>query len=609
MSIMWFKENAKWVIYFFGALILLGLILMDRAGSNFGTQNSVTAGEVNGHVISSESFRQELENYRQNETARTGRSPDQAQMVRMRNDMFEYKIQSILLGEEFSKYHMRASGEEMLHQFRNNPPPEVQSSPIFHTDSVFDPQKFENWLASDSAYAHPYMRNMEQQLSQYIVPQSQLQILLRSQSHKTVLEQRYQITQQETKAKLVYYYVSTDSITKVVDTIPEFELKAFFEAHPDSFYNNEEAAQLTYVKIPIVPSQIDSNNILSLAKMIRDRATEGEDFTTLATSYSEDPGSAEQGGHLGGFQARGAWVAPFAEAAFKLDSGDISAPVLTQFGVHIIQSHGKKMEEDIEKADLSHILLKIDPSPETIDSLVQSAEEIRKAALKSGNLENVAKLNGLEVKDSPVFSKSEWTPLGGEYMAGVNSFAFSSMEQNNKVSDVLQNDEGVFLFARKAKFEKGRHFERAKENIRQVMVRDAKLQSAALELEAIKPQLPDPNSELPSVIGKAVLDSSRGEVSSESWLAGYGFSSPVLVKVFTQPINQWGTIEKTDQAACIAAVLSRTEPSGEVIEAKLKQNQGSEEEEYKSMSLFQNYLTELKSSAKVENNLDQLFRF
>lgn len=73
---------------------------------------------------------------------------------------------------------------------------------------------------------------------------------------------------------------------------------------------------------------------------IRERITKGEDFASVATEVSEDPGSKHQGGDLG-FFAREQMVPEFAEAAFGLSVGDVSEPVETNFGYHLIRVEEK----------------------------------------------------------------------------------------------------------------------------------------------------------------------------------------------------------------------------------------------------------------------------
>lgn len=84
---------------------------------------------------------------------------------------------------------------------------------------------------------------------------------------------------------------------------------------------------------------------LETAKELRTRVQEGEEFEELAREYSMDPGSKEDGGHLGFFQ-RGAMTPPFEEAAFKTDIGAISDPISTSYGYHIIQVTDRNEFED-----------------------------------------------------------------------------------------------------------------------------------------------------------------------------------------------------------------------------------------------------------------------
>jgi peptidyl-prolyl cis-trans isomerase C len=77
------------------------------------------------------------------------------------------------------------------------------------------------------------------------------------------------------------------------------------------------------------------------AKAALDRVRKGEDFAKLAAELSTDPGSGKEGGDLGWFE-RGRMVPEFGEAAFKLEKGQVSDIVKTQFGFHIIKLEDKR---------------------------------------------------------------------------------------------------------------------------------------------------------------------------------------------------------------------------------------------------------------------------
>jgi parvulin-like peptidyl-prolyl isomerase len=90
---------------------------------------------------------------------------------------------------------------------------------------------------------------------------------------------------------------------------------------------------------------------LALAKELVERLRAGEDFAELAREYSDDPGSKESGGDLGWF-GRGRMVPEFEEAAFSLEPGEISDPVKTMFGYHIIQVLEKDPSRPVDPLEL-----------------------------------------------------------------------------------------------------------------------------------------------------------------------------------------------------------------------------------------------------------------
>ncbi|MBP2241073.1 foldase protein PrsA [Cytobacillus eiseniae] len=97
--------------------------------------------------------------------------------------------------------------------------------------------------------------------------------------------------------------------------------------------------------------QIKARHILvedeDTAKEVKKKLDEGAKFEDLATEYSKDPGSAAKGGDLGWF-GPGQMVAEFEEAAYALDVNEISAPVQSQHGFHVIQTTEKKEKQAFE---------------------------------------------------------------------------------------------------------------------------------------------------------------------------------------------------------------------------------------------------------------------
>jgi len=140
----------------------------------------------------------------------------------------------------------------------------------------------------------------------------------------------------------------------------------------NKFYNNLPADS-----VPLLSTEVQIGQILKYpvfsekAKKavrdklndIRDRIRNGEKFETMAILYSQDPGSTNKGGDLG-FQGRGTFVKQFEAVAYRLKPGEISQPVETEFGFHLIQS----IERRGEQVHLRHILITPEYEQADLDS-------------------------------------------------------------------------------------------------------------------------------------------------------------------------------------------------------------------------------------------------
>jgi hypothetical protein len=108
----------------------------------------------------------------------------------------------------------------------------------------------------------------------------------------------------------------------------------------------EIRARHILLRIPADATDAQRQELRQQADQLRERAAGGEDFAALATQHSQDPGSAQRGGDLG-FFGRGRMVAPFEEAAFALQVGEVSQVVESPFGFHVIRLEDRR-QPDIE---------------------------------------------------------------------------------------------------------------------------------------------------------------------------------------------------------------------------------------------------------------------
>jgi peptidyl-prolyl cis-trans isomerase SurA len=168
-----------------------------------------------------------------------------------------------------------------------------------------------------------------------------------------------------------------ESISKNVKVTPS-EVKRFFNEIPrDSlpFFSTEvEVGQIVRF------SQVSRKNKQAARQKLEDlktRIQSGEDFSFLAKAYSQDPGSAKEGGNLG-FWAKGAMVPEYESAALKLEPMALSEVVESAFGYHLIQLLEKKGNEYNSR----HILIRPEADEEDQMSAFHKLDSIRTALMQ-----------------------------------------------------------------------------------------------------------------------------------------------------------------------------------------------------------------------------------
>ncbi|MBE9599118.1 peptidylprolyl isomerase [Pedobacter sp. MC2016-24] len=162
-------------------------------------------------------------------------------------------------------------------------------------------------------------------------------------------------------------------ITQDVSITP-LEVKKYFESYkkdslPDIPTEFEIGEIVMYPKL----TKAEKQKFYDKIDAIRLRVKSGEDFAFLAKSYSEDPGSAAEGGDLGFFD-RHAMVKEFTAQAFKLKPGEMSPVFETEHGFHILQV----IERRGEQVQARHILVRPQTTPASLDRIKLKADTIYK---------------------------------------------------------------------------------------------------------------------------------------------------------------------------------------------------------------------------------------
>ena len=133
--------------------------------------------------------------------------------------------------------------------------------------------------------------------------------------------------------------------------ISDEESKQYYDTHPE-FFKQPEQVNASHILIKVDENASEAQKAEARKKIqeVQQKLQKGEDFATLAKTYSEGP-SAPQGGNLGYFR-RGQMVKPFEDAAFKLKPGETSDIVETRFGYHLIKVVDKQPEKTLAYAEI-----------------------------------------------------------------------------------------------------------------------------------------------------------------------------------------------------------------------------------------------------------------
>ena len=133
------------------------------------------------------------------------------------------------------------------------------------------------------------------------------------------------------EVKLRYVVLSRDDLAAEID-VPDGTLESYYEARKAG-YTAPEQRRVRHI---LIADDEGGDEARARAEDLRARILGGEAFEDLAREFSDDPGSAGSGGDLG-FGGRGIWTPPFEQAAFALGIGELSEPVQSDFGFHLIR--------------------------------------------------------------------------------------------------------------------------------------------------------------------------------------------------------------------------------------------------------------------------------
>ncbi len=245
---------------------------------------------------------------------------------------------------------------------------------------------------------------------------------------------------------LEYIELALADIAATVE-LTEEELRAAYEAEPERFQTTEER-RASHILIEVADGEEDAAR--ATAESVAARVKGGEDFAAVAAEVSADAGTKTQGGDLG-WIGRGMLVGPFEDALFAMQAGEISAPVRTEFGFHVIRFDELRAGEVQSFEAVREELAAETRTRQAESEFYDRANELGEAAFDAySELATVASSMNLPIKTLMGFPRSGDTGAFTNSAAVVQAAFAEEIVDNGRNSELVELAEDHVLVLRVA---------------------------------------------------------------------------------------------------------------------------------------------------------------
>lgn len=430
------RKRQKVVIY----IVAAAFILTGAGGTIFGLKEGLFGrgryvGKVNRSKITVEEFQQKVaeitERYRNQ-----GQQIDESSRGWIASSAWDELVNEKIWEQQIKKHRIKVSNDEILTEIQNNPPQELMQNEQLQTNGVFDRRKYIDALKNDVQF----YAIMEDYMRSYL-PRKKLQDKIMKDANITMDSLKVEYTRENDKVNgkaLWFDYNKADSVY-----VSDAEVRNYYNKNKETEYKKGPASRIKYLLFEVKPSDRDYSLVKAEMDAVYQRIMKGEDFATLAENLSEDPGSARNGGSLGEF-GRGQMVPEFEKAAFALKAGEVSKPVRSDFGWHIIRCDEVVATGAEAKIKASHILMKVEASDQTHAETEAKAERAQQITKKKG-----IDAAGKELKMEVI--EGNWHPHDQENIAGFGNMPelrnFMLKKREKSTSDVMKDRSGRYIVA------------------------------------------------------------------------------------------------------------------------------------------------------------------
>jgi peptidyl-prolyl cis-trans isomerase D len=351
----------------------------------------------------------------------------------------------------------------------------IINTPAFQTAGEFDKEQFQLVLRMNGYSVAQYRAMLADS-----VRQNQVRAAFMLSTIDTPFEMQLRQALENEQRTFAYATVNASDFTDVVEVSDE-DIQAYYDENVSRFLTPERAriryvllsremiqdgqevtdedleiAYSDYVADLSANEQRESAHILfltedrseaeaiELAEAARVRLDNGESFAAVAADVSEDGGSADMGGSLG-INPRGAFDPAFDEALFALEEGDVSGPVVTEFGVHLIKAISVETVDTPALADVRDELVDVVKAEKAGFLFAERSQELANSAFSAETIEELAENSGLTVLESDYFTRAAGTGIAEADQIRRTAFD-ENMKLDRELSDLVEVEQGSLVF-------------------------------------------------------------------------------------------------------------------------------------------------------------------
>jgi peptidyl-prolyl cis-trans isomerase D len=401
----------------------------------FSAQEKVVIAEINGDELYSQEFQEVVRKQRSALRQQFGGKIDnkifetKAFKLRVLNEMITQRLVSADI-----QNHTYQIGDEQLAIY-------LRSNPAFQIDGAFSPElyaqavrrnglslpEFENRIRLGNIVAQ-----IEQGFTRSVIENDavvedllRLQVEISNEDIRNYYDSHKESFMTPEEVRVEYISLSLQDVASQIKP-DEKALLAFYEENKDQYIQAEQRqAQHILLAVAADADEVEVARVSELASDLAQQARDGKDFSELAKTYSVDSISSENGGDLGYFE-KGVMDKAFDEKVFNMQKGEISEPVKTRFGYHIIKLNdikpetGKSFDQVKEKITNEYALT------EATLRYGQMAEELQNLVFEQPTtLQPAADALGLKIVSTDWFSRA-----GGDGIAQKGPFINSAFTED-----------------------------------------------------------------------------------------------------------------------------------------------------------------------------------